>query len=569
MIIRINMKTKTVITEEIPAKYFLLGGRGLTSRILLDEVDPLCYALGANNKLIIATGLLGGTSAPSSGRLSIGAKSPLTDGIKESNAGGTVAVKLSKLGIRAVILEDQPDDDETYILTISKNETKIVPASWVRGLENYQLTEKLLEQYGKYKSIISIGPAGERQYSSASIAITDMEGRPSRHCGRGGMGAVMGSKKVKAIVVDDNSAPGVKYHDIDSFKSLAKEWAQVLIQTKKTFTEYGTNSLVKPVNALGILPTRNFSTGSFEKAELIDGDSLKNTITDRGGKHGLPCHPGCVIRCSNIYKDKQGNYVTSALEYETIALLGPNCGIADLDLIANFDRFCDEFGIDTMELGISLGVIMEAGIIPFGSGEKALEIIEQIREDTYLGKMIGHGAYITGKVLGVKRVPVVKKQGIAAYDPRGLKGTGVTYATSPMGGDHTAGNCLPGRVGYRTETQREYDVRSAQYQSELSKDVQIMTAVCDYCGLCFFVGPTADSMERIAALLNAKLGTNLNSDDVIRLGKELLSNEVEFNNRAGIPQSTNGLPEFFTEERLDTTGSIFDVPRNELGMIFG
>jgi len=568
MIIRVDMTAREIKKQDVPEKYALLGGRGLTSRMVLDEVNPLCNPLGPGNKIIIAPGLLGGSAAPCSGRLSIGAKSPLTGGIKESNGGGTAAAKLSKMGIKALVVEGQPEEDKLYLLKVTPEGVELLPADELKGKGNYETVKILKQKYGNNYSILSIGPAGERGYSMASVAITDMEGNPSRHCGRGGMGAVLGSKKIKAVLINDAGARGIAYKSEKEFKQIAREWSKTLVQTKAILTNFGTANLVTPMNALGALPTRNFSAGSFEKAEKISGERLRELLEQRGGAYGHPCHPGCVIRCSNVFKDEKGEYVTSALEYETIGLLGANCGIGNLDLIARLDRFCDDFGIDTMELGVTIGVVMESGMISFGDEKGIMQLIEELEKDSIMGKLIGHGAAVAGRVLGVHRIPSVKGQGISSYDPRALKGTGVTYATSPMGADHTAGNCLPGRKGYRPETMKDFDVTEAEGQWELSKDLQLMTAVCDYCGLCFFVGPTWENMEIISRLINARYGCSLTKDDVIALAKQLIKTEVEFNLRAGIPQSANGLPEFFYREKLGPNELIFDIPAERLQRIF-
>jgi aldehyde:ferredoxin oxidoreductase len=568
MLIRINMYTKEVTKEILPDEYFFLGGRGLTSKLLMDEVDPNCEPLGPNNKLVIAPGLLGGTVAPCSGRISIGAKSPLTGGIKESNGGGTAAVKLAKLGIRALVIEGQPQEENLFLLKVSHNGVEILPADELKGLGNYETTKTLLGKYGSKSGIISIGPAGERGYSTATIAITDMEGTPCRHCGRGGMGAVMGSKKIKAIVIDDSNASKITYKDEKTFKEISREWAKELVVTRKGMTDYGTAGNLDAINALGSLPTRNFSYGVFEDADKISGVRLREIILKRGGKLSHACHPGCVIRCSNIFTDKKGDVVTSSLEFETIVLLGSNCGISDLDFIAKLDYFCDDFGIDTMELGVTIGVMMEASVLPFGDQTKMMGLIEELKNDTLMGKMMGQGATLTGKVLGVRRVPAVKGQGLAAYDPRGIKGTGVTYATSTMGGDHTAGNCLPGRIGYRQETKDLEFIKTTEGIVELSKDVQTMIVLCDLCGYCFFVGPSPDTVERTAKLINARWGTEITFDKLIELSKQVIQTEIKFNEKAGLPQSINGLPEFFYTERLEPQQHIFDIPKTALENIF-
>jgi len=568
MLVRINMETKEIIKEILPEQYFFLGGRSLTSRIILDEVDPTSEPLGPKNKLVIAPGLLGGTAAPCSGRISIGAKSPLTGGIKESNGGGTAAVKLARLGIRALVIEGQPREKNYFILKVSNAGVEIIPADDLVGLGNYETAKKLLNKYGSKNATISIGPAGEREYSVATIAITDMEGTPCRHCGRGGMGAVMGSKKLKAIVIDDSSAAKISYKDEKTFKAVSHQWAKELLVTRKGMTYYGTAGNLDTINALGCLPTRNFRYGVFENAEELSGKKLRDIIEKRGGKPSHACHPGCVIRCSNIYKDEEGKVVTSSLEYETIALLGSNCGISDFDFIAKLDHFSDDFGLDTMELGVTISVMMEAGILPFGDQEKMACLIDEIRDNTLTGKMMGQGAALTGKVLGARRIPAVKGQSLAAYDPRGIKGTGVTYATSTMGGDHTAGNCLPGRIGYRPETKDLEFLKTKEGIVALSHDVQIMIALCDFCGFCFFVGPVPETVERTAKLINSRWGIEVTFEELIEMSKQVIKTEIEFNEKAGLPQAINGLPEFFSTEKLMPEDHIFDISKKALENIF-
>lgn len=563
-IYRINIKKKTVSKEKVKSAYHLLGGRSLTSRVLLDELDPSCEPLGPKNKLVLAPGLLGGTSAPCSGRLSIGGKSPLTEGTKESNSGGTAAIKLAKLGVKAIIIEDMPEDSEWYSIKINFDKIEIITEKDVIGAGNYETAKYYQNKHGNKIAIISIGPAGENQYRAASISITDMEGLPTRHCARGGLGALMGSKKLKAILIDDTGALGVKIKDNIKFKQIAKEWIKTLISTKKVLTEYGTANLIEPMNALGCMPTNNFRYGTFKGASLINANKLQEIIKQRGGKQGIPCHPGCVIKCSKKFNDLNGNYLTTGMEYETLALMGANCGIDDLDTIAQMNRFCDDIGLDTMEMGVTLGIIMESGLISFGDGKEALKLLQQTRQKTILGRLIAQGAALTGKVLGVRRIPVVKNQGISGYDPRGAKGTGVTYITSSQGADHTAGNCLPGRIGFRPETNKILDTQKPEGQGDLSLDLQIMTAVCDFAGLCFFVGPTKETMEITAELINAKYGTGLDINSIIEMGKEVLRTEREFNKKAGFTSIDDQLPEFFYNEKLPPNNLELDVPKEEV-----
>jgi aldehyde:ferredoxin oxidoreductase len=561
---RINMFSKEIDELQLSEEYNLLGGRSLIAKILLDEVKPTCNALGPNNKLIFAPGLLGGTIAPCSGRLSIGGKSPLTGGIKESNVGGIAATKLSKLNIKALIIEDKPQEDKWYIIHISTKGVEILEEAEIIGADNYFVSEYLLKKYGNKVAIISIGSAGEKQYRSSAISVTDMEGLPTRHAARGGLGALMGSKRIKAIVIDDTGAKNTLIADSSAYKEISKKWITELVATKKVLTTKGTANLVTPMNELGCLPTHNFREGNFASADAIDAESLQKTIKERNGKQGIPCHPGCVIRCGKTYNDAKGNYITSGMEYETIVLMGSNCGIDDLDTIAKMNRICDEIGIDTMEIGVTIGVIMESGMIAFGDKEGAINILEEIKKGTVFGKLAAQGAEITGKALGVSRIPTVKSQGISGYDPRGLKGTGVTYITSPQGADHTAGNALPGRVGYRHETEEVLDVQKPEGQVALSRDLQIMTAVCDLTGLCFFVGTTKSNMEIIAQLLNAKFGINVNIDNVVKLGQDCIHYEKEFNSMAGFNEAHDQLPEFFYLEKLPPKEVEFDISEKEI-----
>ncbi|TRZ47953.1 aldehyde ferredoxin oxidoreductase [bacterium] len=557
-IIRVDLTQETISSESVPDQYFMLGGRGLTSQIIFDEVEPTCDALGKNNKLVIAPGLLTGTPAPSSSRLSIGAKSPLTGGIKESNAGGTVARKLANLGIKAIILEGKPEFPTWHLLKITNVDMTILSAEDIAGLGNYEAVSRLQDVYGPKVGIISIGPGGERKMGAATIAITDPEGRPCRHCGRGGLGAVMGSKGIKAVVIDDRGASDHLFNiaDREGFKEVSRIWAKEMVKSKAGLTRFGTAALVNPVSAAGGLPTRNYRAGNFEGADKINGTALTETAESRGGRTGHACSPGCVIRCSNIYCDAKGKYLTSGLEFETIVLMGSNLGIDSLDVIAALDRRCDDYGLDTMEMGNAIGVAMEAGVAAFGDGKAALNLLDEAGKGTVLGRVLAQGATVTGRVFGVNHVAAVKGQGLAGYDPRALKGTGVTYATSPMGADHTAGNLLPGRAGV--------DCNSPEGQIKASRELQIMSTVIDNMGLCLFVGPLLPEMGIISQLLTKALGRLFSIEAVLEIGKGILRTELAFNRTAGLNEADDRLPEFFRVEKLSPRDLVFDVSDTEI-----
>ena len=561
-IIRINLTDCSVKTEVNVEKYALLGGRGLTSRIVFDEVDATCNALGEDNKLVIAPGLFAGTNAPCSSRLSIGAKSPLTGGIKESNAGGTLARKLARLGIKAIILEGQPlEKNSWYVLKISSEEIGFDSADKYLGMGNYETMALLQENYGNKVGMMSIGQAGEKQMSIASVAVADPQGNPSRHCGRGGLGAVLGSKRIKAIIVDDSKAKEylMDISDPEGFNEIAREWAKNLIATKSFLTNFGTAGLVAPIGATGGLPTRNFSQGTFEGADKINGNALAETIKSRNGKTEHACSPGCVIRCSNVYNKDGGDYLTSGLEYETITLMGANLGIDSLDTIAGLDRRCDDYGLDTMDMGVAIGIAMEAGLAEFGDSEAAIRLLDEVPKGTVLGRLLGQGAAITGKVLGVEHIPAIKGQSMAAYDPRAVKGTGVTYATSTMGADHTAGNVLPGRGALSPA--------SPEGQIEASRSVQISTAVIDNMGLCIFVGTGLPEIEIVTKLLSKGMNKDFAVDEVLELGKNILRNELAFNRMAGFTKANDRMPESFRKRKLSPKDLVFDVMDHDLDMV--
>lgn len=559
-IIRVNMSDLAAKSVEAPEELKVLGGRGLTSKIISMEVPPNCAPLGPDAKIVLAPGLLTGTVAPCSGRLSIGAKSPLTGGIKESNVGGVAGQIIAKAGIKAIVIEGMPNEKHCYILEFNGEQVHIKEADSLKGKTNYQLADVLQADYGTQIPYLCVGPGAEQLFPIATVAVADMEGRPTRHAGRGGMGAVLASKGIKAIVFTNKNKGKLKApKNVEAYRNVAKEFAVDLVNTKKALTKFGTAVLVNVINEHGALPVNNFRHGSFAGVEHISGEVLAKNCSERGGKTGHGCHSGCVIKCSNIYHDAHGKYLTSSLEYETIAMLGSNCGLQDMDQIAELDFLCDTYGLDTMETGSTFAVAMEGGLLEFGDFQGMKNLIEEMVRGTLTGKLLGQGALVTGKTLGVERIPVVKGQSISAYDPRALKGTGTTYATSPMGGDHTSGNCLPGRTGL--------DDKKANGQVKASKESQILTVLCDSLGLCIFVGPVQPNLVFFSRLLNSYLGTDLIEDEIKDIGLNIIKQEIQFNEKAGISKYQNDLPEFFRKEKLNSD-LVFDVNQKELEKIF-
>ncbi len=504
--------------NEVPiGEYAGLGGRALTSAIVSKEVPATCHALGSENKLVIAPGLLSGTTAAMSGRISIGCKSPLTGGIKEANSGGQPSQVLARLGYAAIVLEGKPPTDDLYKVFINKDGVQISIDNSLKMLPNYDLIDKMKSEYGDKKiACISIGPAGEMKMCSASIACTDMELRPARHAGRGGVGAVMGAKGVKVIVLDDTGMAMRSPKDPEKFKAANKIFVEGLTShpvTGEGLPAYGTNVLTNILSEVGGYPTYNFKQGSFDGASKISGETQAETETARGGLATHGCHRGCVIRCSGVYNDKDGHFLTKQPEYETVWAHGGNCGIDDLDTIAMLDFLDDNYGVDTIEMGNAIAVAME--------------------------------------------------------DPRAVQGIGVTYATSPMGADHTAGYAVAQNV---LKVGGDVDALKPEGQVEISRNLQIATAAIDSTGMCLFIAfAILDQPETFQAMLDiigAYSGTEFTADGVTELGKKVLTMERDFNARAGFTKAHDRLPGYFKTEAFPPHNVTFGVTDEELDKVF-
>ena len=570
-ILRIDMGAEggPATTVEPVGQYAGLGGRAMTSIVVSKEVDPLCHPLSGANKLVFAPGLLTGTAASTSGRISVGCKSPLTGGIKEANAGGQAGQALARLGYAAVIVEGEPAGDDLWTVKIDKGGVSFKVDNSLKMTGTYATVEKLVAEYGSKVTFMVIGQAGEMKLAGASIAACDRELRPTRHMGRGGVGAVMGSKKIKAFILDETGTSLRQPLHPVRFKAAAKIFNDGLRShgiSGQGLPLFGTNVLTNILNEVGGYPTRNFSSGQFEGATKISGETQAATMTERGGEATHACHRGCIIQCSGIYNDATGKYLSKQAEYETVWSHGGHCGISDLDVIQQLDRMDDDFGLDTIETGVAIGVAMEGGLLPFGDGEGAIRVLAEVGQGTPLGRIIGSGAGATGKAFGVSRVPVVKNQALPAYDPRAVQGIGVTYATTPMGADHTAGYAVTANV---LKVGGFIDPLQTEGQVDLSRALQINTAVIDSSGMCLFVAfPVIDQPETFTAfveLVNSFYGIEA---DVTAFGQQILSAERDFNARAGFTAIDDRLPRFFETEPLAPHNVTFNVTHEELDSVF-
>jgi aldehyde:ferredoxin oxidoreductase len=548
----IDLDRRTINSRELHGEDIVKAGRYLIAKTLLElgaaTVDPL----SPQNPLIFSAGPFAGSSFSNANRTSVGCKSPLTGGIKEANGGGSFSYGLGQLRIAGFTLHGASPD--WVVLHFKKDgDIDFDDAAPYLGKGNFEAQDVLHKRYGKKVTIALCGPVGEYQGLLAGISFSDKDGRPSRLSARGGVGAVMGSKKVKAIVVDLDRIP--PFHEAKKVNASIKDYAKMLqadSMVANFYAKIGTMGMADLQNYMGGLPVRNFSAGQLvdtstgEKFKM-GGEYISQLNVSRGGDHTHACMPGCVIQCSNVYHDASGKEVVSPVEYETLGLLGTNCGLSDPDDLAQMNYIANDLGVDTIELGATLAVLMDAGLGVFGDVKFMTDCLAEIRRGTEQGRLWAQGTARVGEHYKVARVPVIKKQAISAYDPRVIEATGVTMMATAQGADHTAGN-LP-----RLKT-REMDAESIISQSLAH---QARVAANDSLGLCIFgMSVTNPNTEFLANAINAAHGTNLTKDFFEPLGQEALRLEYEFNRRAGFTEKDDELPEFFYREPLPPTNLV-------------
>ncbi len=565
-LLHIDLTRRAATKGPLAAHHEMLGGHALTSAIVAADVDPTADPLGPDNVLVFAAGLYAGTMVPNGGRLSVGGKSPLTGGIKEANSGGSAARSMAKLDLRGIKMTGRAES--LSVVEVDAAGARVVPAEDLQGLGSYETVARLRAKYGDKVSIICIGPAGEMGFKAAAVIVTAPDFY-LRAAARGGLGAVMGSKNVKAIVIDGAGGPGVTIADRDALKAASGALTKGILAhpAMAALEAMGSAFLVNVTQSMGCLCTRNFSAGQFEGAEAISGEHLAELLAERPNataKHS--CMTGCIVNCSQVFTDAEGNEVTSGVEFETIGLLGANCAVSDLDQIACIDRLCDDLGLDTMEVGAAAGVAMEAGLLEWGDGAAVHALLSRLTDGDPNAALLADGCVATGKALGVTRVPAVKGQGMAAYDPRVLKGTGTTYATAPQGADHTCGNALP------SPANPTYDPAAPEQQAGISEFLQAYFAAIDSLGMCLFATlPALDMPElqpEFVAAAAAITGKDLPEDYLVSMGREVVLMERDFNRRAGFTVADDRIPAFMLEEPVAPSGNVYDVSEADLDAMF-
>lgn len=557
--LRIDVATGKSTKEQSTSTDFLLGGRTLSSRLVSREIPAACDPFGKDNKLFFCNGALSGTIVSSANRLSVGSKSPLTNGIKESNAGGIVGLRMAQQGLRCISLEGIREADSGWkIVVIGKDKTELVDGEFLVGKGVYDKSDLLTEKFGKKAGCITIGPAGENLLLSSGLACSDTHGVCSRYAGRGGLGAVLASKKIVAMVILDDGEVKQDLISESDFKTSAKKIVSLLKENpvSSLFTKFGTAAMVDICQELKVLPTRNFTQGTMEGAEKINAQTMHDIIKERGGegKNQHACQNPCAIQCSNVYPDKDGNLLCSPVEYETMALMGSNLCLKNLDTIAKMNQLANDAGVDTLDVGAAIGVAMEAGLAEFGDGDAAIRMMEEVRDITPLGRILGSGVKVAAKVLGVRHAPHVLGQAIPAYEPRGAKGMAMTYLSTPMGADHTFGFTLRDE---KVPTSKEGAV-------ELSKKFQVIGSRMDAMGTCNFVRYSVrNDMTPLLDLIKHRHGVDISAEEFDNFVKETLKIEHQFNTDAGITDLDYRFTETFYETPQSDTGEVMDITDEE------
>lgn len=560
-IVRINMTEGTVKEEEFRQEdWWYYGGRGLIDAMITDkELDPLCDPLGPDNILSFATGLFAGTVMTTSGRLSVSGKSPLTGGIKESNAGGTFGRWMSEQQIKIMSFYGQaPEGKQYYLYVDPQGNISLKDASFLSMKKTYETCDALRSMYSDDISIACIGPAGERKALVSAILVTEYKsGNPCRAAARGGMGAVMGSKGLKAIVLDKAEKPfrtPIPEETAAEFRAACKAVATAVTTNPMTGDlqrRCGSAAGVGATGKMGALPVNNFSGKRADYSGLAP-EGWMAALIGNGGHGEIPCQPGCVVCCSNEFHDTEGNYLSAGIEYENLVFMGCNLGIWNPNFVAWGDRFCDDYGLDIIDTGCAIAVAMDEGLLEFGDEEAAKKFLQKAADtEDDLGKILVNGCQAMGEHLNARRIPTGKRQALAAYDPRVLKGFGMTFERSPMGADHTSASALLSRTDLCPEDQVDLN--------------QANSACCDDFDICLFAwgsvafDPTARAA--IARAAGALLGKEDPGQELIEtIGRKILYIEHKFNERAGFTIADDKIGDFFYTEPAEATGMPYTSP---------
>jgi aldehyde:ferredoxin oxidoreductase len=541
---------KETLDESTLRKF--LGGRGLGAKVLYEELEPHVDALSPGNKLIFAVGPLTGTISPTSGRMSVSTKSPLTSTVLDANAGGNWGPALKRAGYDAIIIEGVAEDPS--ILIIEDDQVRIIGGKDYWGMKVHATTESLASLDGGKFNVACIGPAGEKLALISSIMF-DKTGNGGRGgvAARGGPGAVMGSKKLKAVLVRGSNK--IQVADRDSLKFFVAETRKKLSEspiTSRALPRFGTDVLMNVINAHGLLPVNNFQKGYSDRADEVSGESLTEKIL----KKRSACF-GCPIGCGR--KTATNGMSGDGPEYETVFALGPECGVFDLSAVTEANYLCNDYGLDTISTGVTIGCAMELrqrGVIKddieFGDGERVKSLIPEIAEREGIGDAMAVGSRKFAEGLGAPQYSMsVKGMELPAYDPRGAQGMALAYATSNRGGCHLRGYMIGWEI---LGVPKLIDRFNWSGKADLLVRGQDLYAAMDSLIVCKFIGYNVNQ-EYLGRLLTATTGVEYSQEDIMEVGERTYTLERAFNVREGFERSDDQLPERFTKEPLDQGGS--------------
>ncbi len=549
-VLRVNLSKGTFVEESVGEDMYkmYLGGRGMAAKLLSDEIDPAIDALSPDNKLIFANGLLSGTSAPTGGRYMVITKSPLTGTIASSNSGGIFGAVMRRTGYLMIVIEGR--SPKPVYISINDNTVEIKDAVHLWGLGTAAATDKILQEFGEKRASVScIGPAGEKLSKIACI-INDKH----RAAGRSGVGAVMGSKNLKAIVVKGSNP--IESEEKDQFSAYAKEKTKMLKENAVTgegLPALGTKVLDSIINQSGLYPTRNFQFATFEDTEEVSGEAL---VAKGYLKSNKACF-GCPIACGR-YTVLPGGREGEGPEYESGWAFGADCGVNDLIAITEANFICNDLGLDTISTGTTIAAAMEMyekGYIKkedlqngpemkFGSSEAVVYYTRMTGMREGFGDLLAEGSYRLGEHFGHPELSMsVKKQELPAYDPRGVQGHGLSYATSNRGGCHVRGYLISPEILGSPE---KLDPQELTGKPQWVKTFQDLTAVIDSAGLCLF-SSFALGLQDYTDLINGATGFSMTAEEVLTIGERIWNLERDFNLKAGISPVTDSLPERFLE----------------------
>ena len=556
-VLRVNLTRRTV--EDLPYrkewKEHYVGGRGLGVRLVYDLVDPSTDPLGDGNAIVLAAGPLTGSGMPLGSRHSVVTKSPLTGTLASSSSGGFFGTELKRAGVDAVVVEGR--SIAPVYLWIRDGACEIRDASAFWGITTDRTIDGIAKDLGEPKARIAcIGPAGERLARVASI----MNDR-GRAAGRGGMGAVLGSKRLKAVAVrGDGKIPRGNPGEFSRVRDAVREKIETSGMNRGSLRRYGTAGILSLINEAHLLPTRNFQVSHFEKAEAISGERLAEAILQRV----TACY-SCSVACGR--ETKAAGVTGQGPEYETLWAFGPACGVANLTSIARANYLCNELGLDTISTGSTIACAMELSArgyiredIRFGDDQAVVNLVRLMGYREGIGDALAEGSFRFASAAGHPELSMsVKRQELPGYDPRGLQGQGLEYATSVRGACHVYGNMVyPEVFGVPVKLDPSVDEGKAEWVKRL----QDLAAALDSAGVCLFTFRALSAAD-YAAMVSAVTGMPLDEEGLLQAGERIWNLQRLFNTRAGFSKKDDTLPRRLMEEPISTGAAAGRVWRRE------